>query len=69
MRTPGADGAREAVERTLVCGTRSDAAAERGGLINPFPGRGGADIVGGANRGGLDDRGLAGGGMDRLGGG
>ena len=51
-------GARDAPGRVFVTGTRRDAAAERGGRTEPFPGRGGAGIwpkVGGFRRGGLAD--------------
>jgi len=51
-------GAIEVFGSALCGGTRSEAAAEGGGRINPFPGRGGAAMppnVGGFRRGGLVD--------------
>jgi len=50
-------GAREAFGRTLVAGTRRDAAAEGGGRTKPLPGRGGGARLladDGFRRGGLD---------------
>ncbi len=66
------DGAIDVLERTFVCGTRSDAAAEGGGRTAVLDGRGGAGIdpiTGAFNRGGLEDlpRGAGGGGISTEG--
>ena len=52
------EGAIDVFESTLVCGTRSDAAADGGGRTEVFEGLGGAGIdpnVEGFKRGGLED--------------
>jgi hypothetical protein len=51
-------GAMDVFGSAFCGGTRSEAAAEGGGRINPFPGRGGAGMApkdGGFRRGGLED--------------
>lgn len=62
------EGAIDVFESTLVCGTRSDAAADGGGRTEVLEGLGGAGIelnVGGFKRGGLEGlpRGTGGGGI------